>query len=217
MDRAHNEQLAALRRNYQSASLDINQVTQDPMKQFEIWFQNALDSQILEPNAMVLSTVSGLGVPSSRTVLLKRLDPTGFVFFTNYESEKGLDISDNPNVALLFLWLDLERQVRVNGIAEKISREESAAYFNSRPHDSRIGAWASPQSKVIADRAFLEKSFAEYKEKYPGEVVPLPPFWGGFRVVPNSVEFWQGRQNRLHDRIVYKKHGSGWRIERLAP
>ncbi len=213
----HNELIASLRRNYQSATLDISDVTSDPLKQFDIWFKNALESELLEPNAMILSTVSAEGVPSARTVLLKGLDGGGFTFFTNYESQKGKEIEANPNVSLLFLWLELERQVRVNGKAERIPESESYAYFKSRPADSRIGAWASKQSTTVPGRVYLEMKFAEYKKKFGDTEIPLPPFWGGYRVIPEKIEFWQGRPNRLHDRILYTKIENDWKIERLSP
>lgn len=213
----HNELVASLRRNYQAATLDISDVTSDPMKQFDIWFKNALESELLEPNAMILSTVSAEGVPSARTVLLKGLDGGGFTFFTNYESQKGKEIEANPNVSLLFLWLELERQVRINGKAVKVSERESYNYFKSRPADSRIGAWASKQSSTVPGRTYLEVKFAEYKKKFGDTEIPLPPFWGGYRVIPEKIEFWQGRPNRLHDRIVYTKIASDWKIERLSP
>ena len=213
----HNELVASLRRNYQSATLDISDVTSDPVKQFDIWFKNALESELLEPNAMILSTVSSEGVPSARTVLLKGFDGGGFTFFTNYESQKGREIGANPNVSLLFLWLELERQVRINGKAVKLSELESYNYFKSRPADSRIGAWASKQSSTVPGRVYLEMKFAEYKKKFGDTEIPLPPFWGGYRVIPEKIEFWQGRPNRLHDRILYTKTGKDWKIERLSP
>jgi len=213
----HNELVASLRRNYQAATLDISDVTSDPLKQFDIWFKNALDSDLIEPNAMILSTVSADMVPSARTVLLKGFDGEGFTFFTNYESQKGREIEANPNVSLLFLWLELERQVRVNGKAVRIPEAESYAYFKSRPADSRIGAWASRQSSTVPGRVYLEMKFAEYKKKFGDTEIPLPPFWGGYKVIPERIEFWQGRPNRLHDRILYSKNENGWKIERLSP
>lgn len=213
----HNELVASLRRNYQAATLDISDVTSDPLKQFDIWFKNALDSDLIEPNAMILSTVSAEMVPSARTVLLKGFDGEGFTFFTNYESQKGREIEANPNVSLLFLWLELERQVRVNGKAVRIPEAESYSYFKSRPADSRIGAWASRQSTRVPGRTYLEAKFAEYKMKFGDTEIPLPPFWGGYKVIPERIEFWQGRPNRLHDRILYSKNENGWKIERLSP
>ena len=212
-----NELVASLRRNYQAATLDIADVTSDPLKQFDKWFSNALESRLIEPNAMIISTVSAEGVPSSRTVLLKGIDSEGFTFFTNYESQKGREIEANPNVSLLFLWLELERQVRINGKALRIPESESYAYFKTRPADSRIGAWASKQSMPVPGRVYLEMKFEEYKKKFGDSDIPLPPFWGGFKVLPEKVEFWQGRTNRLHDRILYTKNGNGWKIERLSP
>ncbi|GJQ31823.1 MAG: pyridoxine/pyridoxamine 5'-phosphate oxidase [Ignavibacteriaceae bacterium] len=212
-----NEIVASLRRNYQAATLDISDVTSDPLKQFEIWFKNALDSDLIEPNAMILSTVSAEMVPSARTVLLKGFDSEGFTFFTNYDSQKGREIEANPNVSLLFLWLELERQVRINGKATRIPEAESYTYFRSRPADSRIGAWASRQSTTVPGRTYLEAKFAEYKKKFGDTEIPLPPFWGGYKVIPERIEFWQGRPNRLHDRILYTKNENGWKIERLSP
>jgi pyridoxamine 5'-phosphate oxidase len=213
-----NRYIAALRKNYQRKGLDLSDLQDDPITQFSIWFGEALAAEITEPNAMVLSTVAPDGVPASRTVLLKGLDEESFHFYTNYSSEKGLHIKENNNVSLLFLWLDLERQVRITGKALILPTEESLYYFNSRPVDSQIGAWASNQSEVVPSRQYLERKFREMKKKFKDSEIPLPPFWGGYQVVPSKIEFWQGRPNRLHDRFLYTKlDEDNWKIERLSP
>lgn len=213
-----NQHIAALRKNYQLKGLDLPDLQEDPMIQFSTWFSEALEAGITEPNAMVLSTVSSDGAPASRTVLLKGTDKRSFHFYTNYNSEKGTHISENNNVSLLFLWLDLERQVRITGEAYMLSNEESLNYFRSRPLDSQIGAWASDQSMVIPSRQFLEEKFSEMKKKFKDNEIPLPLFWGGYKVVPSKIEFWQGRPNRLHDRFLYTKlDENDWKIERLSP
>lgn len=217
MPNRDNYHIAHLRKNYQLMGLDENSIKTDPMEQFSQWFNAALESEITEPNAMILSTVSPEGSPSSRTVLLKGLEADGFIFFTNYESEKGRHIGNNDNVAILFLWLDLERQVRITGRAEKLPTPASETYFKSRPVDSQIGAWASSQSEVVPGREYLEKKFESMKQRFSDGEIPLPPFWGGYKVVPSKMEFWQGRPNRLHDRILYTRSGNGWKIERLSP
>lgn len=209
--------LTQMRQNYTLARLDESSVDPDPLKQFETWFNQALQSQIKEPNAMILATCGADQTPSIRAVLLKIFDERGFVFFTNYNSDKSHDITDNPNVALEFLWLDLERQVKIIGRAEKISTLESLKYFLSRSRDSRIGAWVSDQSQVINSRQALAMQFEKMKAKFSSGDVPLPDFWGGFRVIPQKIEFWQGRENRLHDRILYTLTPDGWSISRLAP
>ncbi len=209
--------LQNMRREYRQFTLDENSVLPDPFKQFERWFSQTIESQIHEPNAMLLATVNEGGIPSIRAVLLKIFDERGFVFFTNYNSDKAQDIAVNPNVALEFLWLDLERQIRITGRAEKISTAESLKYFLSRSRDSRIGAWVSDQSQVINSRQALAMQIAKMKAKFAKGEVPLPDFWGGFRVIPEKIEFWQGRENRLHDRLLYTKQGSDWVISRLAP
>jgi pyridoxamine 5'-phosphate oxidase len=191
-------------------------VDKNPIKQFAKWYEVVLKSGIIEPAAMTIATAKKTGVPSARTVLLKGYDEKGFLFFTNYESRKGRELSENPFAELLFYWMDLHKQVRISGRIEKVSKEESEKYFKSRPLNSRIGAWASKQSEIIRDREFLEQKYKEYSEKYK-EDVPLPPFWGGFRLIPERFEFWQGRDNRLHDRICYMKKNGEWEIVRLAP
>jgi pyridoxamine 5'-phosphate oxidase len=211
--------IADLRQDYLIESLDVSDVNANPFLQFEKWFNDALKSEILEPNAMTLATVSSEGKPSARVVLLKGLDTEGFVFYTNYESRKGQNMAQNPHVALCFNWLDLQRQIRIEGIVSKVSDEISTEYFNSRPKSSRIGAWSSPQSQIVENRAFLEEKYKELTQKYENtEGVPRPKFWGGYIVKPTMIEFWQGRSSRLHDRIVYEKTENGaWKIERLAP
>lgn len=208
--------VAELRRNYTRDGLRRNSLDPDPVGQFRRWFTDAVAAELVEPNAMVLSTTDGRR-PSSRTVLLKAYDERGFVFFTNYESRKARDIAAQAEVSLLFPWYPLERQVGLLGKAERISTAESLAYFASRPHGSRLGAWVSQQSTVITSRKLLEMKWEEVKRKFSEGEVPLPSFWGGFRVVPVEFEFWQGRENRLHDRFRYVRSGDGWTVERLAP
>ena len=214
-DRPHPD-VATLRRNYTRDGLRRADLDPDPIGQFRKWFGEAVAAELVEPNAMVLSTTDGHR-PSSRTVLLKAYDERGFVFFTNYESRKAQDIAADHNVSLLFPWYPLERQVGILGRAERISTAESLAYFASRPHGSRLGAWVSQQSSVINSRKLLEMKWDEMKRKFAEGEVPLPSFWGGVRVVPSEIEFWQGRENRLHDRLRYTRAGDGWTIERLAP
>ncbi|CAG9260973.1 pyridoxamine 5'-phosphate oxidase [Paraburkholderia unamae] len=210
--------LADLRKNYSLGSLDAADVNPDPIRQFQTWFAQALDAKLPEPNAMTVATVDAQGRPAARILLIKGVDERGFVFFTNYESRKGRELTANPHAALLFHWIELERQVRIEGKVELTSAEESDAYFNSRPLGSRIGAWASEQSSVIAGRAQLEVREQEVTAQY-GEHPPRPPHWGGYRLVPDAIEFWQGRPSRLHDRIRYTRESSAaaWCIERLAP
>ncbi len=207
-----------MRRQYASRSLDLADLHADPFSQFDLWMREAIETELLEPNAMALATVSATGAPSVRTVLLKGFDARGLVFYTNYTSAKARDLAANTQVACLFQWLPLERQVSVRGRAEKISTEESLKYFLSRPHESQIGAWASQQSQVITTRALLEEKFAEMKNKFQAGQVPLPEFWGGYRIVPQTFEFWQGRPSRLHDRFVYRQEAAqSWQINRLMP
>ena len=208
--------LADLRRDFASHELLESTIADDPFEQFKVWFDEALASDVIDANAMTVATVGPDGKPSVRVVLLKGYDHNGFVFFTNYGSKKGTDLIGNPNTVFHFFWPQLDRQIGIYGSVEKTSREESAEYFNSRPVDSRIGAWASAQSSVIESREELEKRFSEFKEKF-GDEVPLPDFWGGFRLTPTKFEFWQGRQNRLHDRIVYALSDNAWAITRLSP
>ncbi|MER5772514.1 pyridoxamine 5'-phosphate oxidase [Streptomyces sp. NPDC001985] len=209
---------AVMRRRYHSAPLLESELAPDPMEQFAHWFRQAVSAGLHEPNAMVVSTATPDGRPSSRTVLLKQYDSRGFVFYTNYASRKGSELAANPWTALLFPWHPLARQIQVTGTASRVGRDETAAYFRSRPHGSQLGAWASEQSSVIGSRQELLRRYEELAARYPeGERVPAPPEWGGFRVVPESVEFWQGHENRLHDRLRYVRAGEGWRVERLAP
>ena len=210
--------LASLRKNYALQSLSETDVAPDPMIQFDRWFRETLDAKLPEPNAMTVATVGLNGRPSARTVLLKIADARGFVFFTNYESQKGNELAENPQAALLFTWLELERQIRIEGQTEKVHPSESESYFQIRPKASQIGAWASPQSRIIPSRETLEAKQQELQLQYANaEVLPLPPFWGGYRVIPDRIEFWQGRRSRLHDRILYTLEGETWKIERLAP
>lgn len=208
---------AALRREYSSRGLRRSDLDPDPIAQFRLWFNQAVAAELLEPNAMALATVGADARPTQRTVLLKAFDHRGFVFFTNYTSRKARQISENAHVSLLFTWLPFERQVAITGIARKISAAESLAYFASRPFGSRLGAWVSQQSAIIPSRRLLEMKFEEMRRKFANGEVPLPDFWGGYCVEPNSVEFWQGNASRLHDRFLYSQSDSGWRIERLSP
>lgn len=210
--------IANLRKEYSQASLDIDSVDQNPLNQFRKWFDEAREAEVLEPNAFVLSTVDTEGQPFQRTVLMKALDDQGLVFYTNYKSRKARQIAENSRVSVLFPWYALERQVMITGRAEKVSTAESMAYFASRPFGSRLGAWVSQQSKVISSRSILEMKLAEMKQKFKDGKVPLPDFWGGYRIVADSFEFWQGRQNRLHDRLLFSNESEdGWQIERMAP
>lgn len=210
-------ELANLRRDYSREELSEASVLADPFAQFAIWFDEARASKIVDPNAMTASTVDAECRPSSRVVLLKQFDERGFVFFTNFDSKKGSDLAKNPNIALHFFWAELERQLIITGRAEKTSSEESEAYFKTRPVESRLSAWASNQSSVLNSRHILERRVEELRTQYPDGNVPLPPFWGGYRVVPDRFEFWQGRPNRLHDRILYRLVEGSWVIERLSP
>lgn len=206
-----------MRREYKRSELDEHSVDANPFVQFEKWFSDAQNAEILEPNTMLLATCGAQNIPNIRAVLLKIFDERGFVFFTNYTSDKAKEIEENPNVAVEFLWLDLERQVRIIGTCEKISHTESLSYFMKRSRGSQIGAWVSEQSKIISSRKLLSMALEKMKEKFKNGEVPLPDFWGGYRVIPNKIEFWQGRESRLHDRILYTKEGESWSISRLAP
>jgi pyridoxamine 5'-phosphate oxidase len=209
--------LQEMRTDYKKATLDESSVPSEPFELFESWFSQAVNAQIKDPNTMLLATSSKDNFPNIRAVLLKLFDEKGFVFFTNYNSVKAKEIEENPHVALEFLWLDLERQVRVIGRCEKISTAESMAYFMKRSRGSQIGAWVSNQSHVISSRKMLQMQIEKMKEKFAKGAVPLPDFWGGYRVIPAQIEFWQGRESRLHDRILYTKTENDWKVERLAP
>ena len=208
--------IASLRTDYSLKTLEEASVDRDPLKQFGVWMVEAIHAQVPEPTAMNLSTVGPQGRPAGRIMLLKGVDPRGFVFYTNYASRKGRELEARPLAALTFLWKELERQVRIEGAVEKVAAAESDEYFATRPVGSRIGAWASPQSEVIADRQWLEQRWAQLTTQY-GEQPPRPPHWGGYRVLPDYLEFWQGRQSRLHDRIAYTRAAAGWTVARLAP
>jgi pyridoxamine 5'-phosphate oxidase len=209
--------LSDLRREYASRALTEAEAHDDPIQQFSLWFGEALKAELLDTNAMTLATASRNGVPAARIVLLKGFDETGFVFFTNYESAKARDLDDNPRACLLMFWAVLERQVRITGRVSKTSSEESEKYFQSRPFESQIGAWASAQSQKVDERAVLEARYAQLAAKYAGMPVPLPPFWGGYRVAAESIEFWQGRKSRLHDRLLYVLRDGRWERSRLSP
>ena len=210
--------LAGLRSEYSKSSMDVNDVNKNPFSQFEHWFKEAVDSKVPEPNAMSLATISESGNPSSRIVLLKGVENGQFVFFTNYQSQKGKELDKNPACALTFFWPELERQIRIEGVAERIDTKASEVYFQSRPRASQVGAWASPQSTLINNRQILEDRVKEIEKRFQGkEILPKPNQWGGFGITPHEIEFWQGRPSRLHDRIVYTLIDGAWKINRLAP
>lgn len=209
--------LADLRKDYSLAGLAEKDLAKDPFRQFEKWFAEAEAAKIAEPNAMVLATSTREGRASTRVVLLKGLDGRGFVFYSNYESRKGRELEGNPRASLCFPWVGMERQIIVEGTVTRVAREESEAYFHSRPRASQLGAWASAQSTIIASRRVLDDSVKALEQKYAGQEIPLPPQWGGWRLMPEMVEFWQGRRNRLHDRLRYRREKENWTIERLAP
>ena len=209
--------LRKLRKEYTQAGLHESDTNRDPIEQFCKWFDEAIAADLYEPNAMTLATATPGGRPSARVVLLKGFDERGFVFYTNHEGRKGQELEENPRCALVFYWGELERQVRIGGRASRVSEEESDAYYGSRPRGSRLGAWASAQSRPIRGRDVLEERLRELEVKYEGREIPRPPFWGGYRVEPEEVEFWQGRENRLHDRLLYRRTKDGWGMERLQP
>lgn len=209
--------IADLRQDYTKETLNETDVDPNPFVQFRRWFDQAVNAELPEPNAMTLATASSDGIPAARIVLLKAVDDRGFTFFTNYNSAKGKELEANPQAALVFLWTELERQVRIVGSVEKITPEESDGYFFSRPHNSRLGAWASDQSEVIPNRDVLEERLTALKGEYENREVPRPPHWGGYRVIPREIEFWQGRSSRLHDRLRYRFQNGTWLIDRLSP
>lgn len=211
------KQIADMRKEYSRQSLEVDDVLPDPIAQFQKWFEEARGAQVPEPNAMHLATVTPEGKPAGRIVLLKGIEDGQFIFYTNYQSEKGRQLSQTPWAALTFFWVALERQVRIEGSVQKVDADTSTAYFHSRPRGSQIGAWVSPQSEVIPDRNFLEQRKEELEARFEGKEVPRPEHWGGFSLKPEKLEFWQGRPSRLHDRIRYSTATDGWRIERLAP
>lgn len=217
MTRIDKERVARLRREYTRQGLTEEDLADDPMDVFADWFQAAVDENLLDANAMTLATVDAEGHPSARIVLIKGFDERGFIFYTNYESSKAHDIANNPQVHLCFYWNDFERQVRIDGKAEKLPREESEEYFKTRPRESQIGAWASKQSAEVASRKVLQETYQKYEKQFEGQDVPLPDNWGGFVVRPHAIEFWQGRPSRMHDRILYEYNGGNWVTKRLAP
>lgn len=210
--------VADMRRDYKLAGLERTDLAEDPFQQFEQWFKNAEHADIQDPTAMILATAGEKGCPAARTVLLKGFDTDGFVFFTNYQSRKGRHLAENPQASLLFSWTSLERQIEIRGTVTRVTPEETEEYFYTRPIGSQVGAWASAQSSILASRNTLEEKAKELMGKYRGQTVPVPPFWGGYRVRPESIEFWQGRPSRLHDRFLYTRQADGtWQINRLSP
>lgn len=209
--------LNSIRHDFAKQTLDELDVIDNPIDQFAKWFEEAVGAQVIDPNAMTLCSATKEGKPSARIVLLRNFSENGFVYYSNYNSRKGSEIADNPNCALLFFWPELERQIRIEGIVQKQSSEESDLYFNSRPRESKLGAWTSEQSKIISNREVLNKEYEKISLQYPDENVPRPPHWGGYLLKPSTIEFWQGRPNRLHDRILYRIENNNWKIERLAP
>lgn len=217
MEKMEKSKIAAIRKDYLNGKLEVESILSNPVEQFKLWFQEAINAGVDEPTAMFLATTGKDSQPAARIVLLKGVDEKGFDFFTNYQSRKGLQIAENPKVAATFFWKELERQVRIEGVVEKLDGAESDEYFNSRPAESRFSAAASPQSQVIPDRNFLEKKITGLKEMFSAEELKRPEHWGGYKLKPHRIEFWQGRENRLHDRLVYAISDGNWFIERLAP
>lgn len=209
--------LSELRKEYKNASLAPENMCEHPIAQFDLWFKEAQNADILEPNAMSLATAHENALPSIRTVLLKYFDENGFVFYTNYQSRKAKEIAKNPNAALLFTWLPLQRQIRIEGKVEKVSALESMKYFQKRPRESQIGAWVSQQSEIISSRQLLLNQFEKMKTRFQNGEIPLPDSWGGYRIIPHQIEFWQGRESRLHDRVLYTKVAQQWKMTLLAP
>jgi pyridoxamine 5'-phosphate oxidase len=209
--------LSALREEYSEGGLDESDLEDDPFAMFDRWLRQALAARIHEPNAMVVATVGADGRPASRSVLLKKVTERGFCFYTNHESRKGRELAAEPHCALLFPWYQLHRQVRIEGVAEQLPRADAEEYFATRPRESQLGAWASPQSRVVASRAELQQAYDDAAARFEGQPVPCPPYWGGWVVVPEALEFWQGRRGRMHDRLVYRRAGDRWAVERLAP
>ena len=216
-EKSNSKNVADLRRDYDKTALNEDEVSTDPIDQFTQWFEKAISDDVVDANAMTLSTATKGGIPSSRIVLLKGVDKKGFRFYTNYQSRKGRELQANPHAALCFYWPEHERQIRIEGSVERLSREESKSYFEQRPRLSQIGAWASKQSSKVNSREELEDRFKELKQRFDEQDVPLPDFWGGYLLMPNRFEFWQGRKGRMHDRIEYQKEGESWIISRLAP
>ena len=209
--------LKNIRRDYKHSELSKTSVNKDPFVQFNNWFNEIVNAKIIDPSAMVLATVAEANMPSARIVLLKEVDVKGFVFFTNYLSRKAKDLETNPNASLLFYWKEMDRQLRIEGIIEKVETKISEDYFHTRPRESQISAWVSKQSSIVPDRNFLDKKYGELDEEFGNDEIPLPDFWGGYRLIPEYFEFWQGRESRLHDRICYRKEKGNWKIFRLAP
>lgn len=208
---------ASRRVEYKTAGLDRADLARDPITQWHRWYENATSAEVTEPNAMTVATVDSQGVPDARVVLVQEVDENGFVFYTNYDSVKSMQLLVHPVASAVFVWLDLHRQVRLRGTVKRVSAQQSDKYFDSRPRESQLGAWASPQSQVIADRGEIEARLAQMRDKFVDQIVPRPKFWGGWSIIPTEIEFWQGRPSRLHDRFRYTKQDSNWQLERLAP